>query len=767
VLVLTGRLIAANVRFHRQLRRHSRPVGGEVAELLDRCRAEMGIRRLVTALATPTIRIPALFGLLRPRLLLPEGLAEALSGQELRHVLRHELAHLRRWDVALDWVATGLALLHWFNPLIWVALWRMRSDRELACDEAVLARTGGRGAREYGRTILKLLEGLPRPTRLAGVVGVVERTNQMTRRIKMIAGFRQNKRRWSMIGMVVLLALAVVALTNAEAEPMAPAKSAGRPAAKPAPPPRGKGPMQPGASAPKAKPKPAPADTDADTRKKLARRIDRLSFADIDLKDVIQFLREYSGANFYVNWGALQNASVEASTKVSVDVRNITAKRALELILHDISSEDLAYAIDGGVVVVATRLELSQERAWVGKEIPLRAGKAPKEDAALREKLKREIDRLSFADIAFRDVIQFLREYSGANFHVNWRALQAVGIEQSTKISLDVRHVTVKRALELLLRDVSGEVEDGLAYAINGGVLTVSTRADLMRVGPVATADTDWIAAVTAFPPGHTRTLSFLRAGRIAKVSVKGGDTVRAGQELARLDHATELAQLAQIKLEIINSKVSIQAAEVELARKLAHLKRVAALAKTAAASDSERREAEYDVSMAELAVRKAQAEQEKAKQKLRLAEIQVEQMRLLSPINGRVERVFVGVGESVDALGPVVRVVKAGNEPLRIDVPVPLPQAVKIRKGQTAFVRFESTTGGVRGKVVGVSSTADPASRTLSVTVEVANPTGRPAGERVGVSFPGVPKARSAPVGPWFRGPPKLTAPTGPRTGP
>lgn len=105
-------------------------------------------------------------------------------------------------------------------------------------------------------------------------------------------------------------------------------------------------------------------------------------------------------------------------------------------------------------------------------------------DAAVRAKLRREIERLTFNEIDFKEVVNFLREYSDANIHVNWRALQAAGIEPTTKVSVDVRRVTVKRALELVLRDVSGAAAGAdaeLTYVVDGGVLTISTKADLAR----------------------------------------------------------------------------------------------------------------------------------------------------------------------------------------------------------------------------------------------------------------------------------------------
>jgi len=111
------------------------------------------------------------------------------------------------------------------------------------------------------------------------------------------------------------------------------------------------------------------------------------------------------------------------------------------------------------------------------------AGESPA-DAAIRQKLARTIERLNFTDIDLKDVIQFLREYSDTNIHVNWRALEDAGIETTTKIAMDTRNVTVRRALEMVLREAAGAAAGtraALGYGIDGGVLVVSTKADFQR----------------------------------------------------------------------------------------------------------------------------------------------------------------------------------------------------------------------------------------------------------------------------------------------
>jgi len=112
-----------------------------------------------------------------------------------------------------------------------------------------------------------------------------------------------------------------------------------------------------------------------------------------------------------------------------------------------------------------------------------------------------------------------------------------------------------------------------------------------------------------------------------------------------------------------------------------------------------------------------------------------VDNMQLKSPIDGRVELVDIEAGESVNALQDVMRVVQ--TDPLWIDAPVPLVQAISLKAGMTARVEFSGSSAKVEeGRVIFVGAVADAASGTLRVRIELPNETGRPAGEHVQVTF-------------------------------
>lgn len=211
---LAGRITVASFRFHAALRQ-SRPVrDARTLAVLQECCQRLNVHRPPAVVETECVRSPALAGLVRPRLLLPAGLPSRFTSEELRHVLLHELAHLKRRDIALNWLATALQVLHWFNPAVWVAFRRMRADRELAADALASTALGERQAQPYGQTIIKLLQTFNQPVATPALVGVLEDQRAMRDRMKMIAAFRPPSR-WSSLAGLLVVGLGGITLTDA------------------------------------------------------------------------------------------------------------------------------------------------------------------------------------------------------------------------------------------------------------------------------------------------------------------------------------------------------------------------------------------------------------------------------------------------------------------------------------------------------------------------------------------------------------------------
>ena len=83
--------------------------------------------------------VPYTWGLISPAVCLPAD-ADKWSLERLRIVMIHELAHVQRLDTVGELVAQVALVIFWFNPLLWLAVRRMRTEREHACDDRVLMR---------------------------------------------------------------------------------------------------------------------------------------------------------------------------------------------------------------------------------------------------------------------------------------------------------------------------------------------------------------------------------------------------------------------------------------------------------------------------------------------------------------------------------------------------------------------------------------------------------------------------------------------------
>jgi bla regulator protein BlaR1 len=103
-----------------------------------RAASPLAIQAPIQVMSSPTRLEPGVCGVLRPILLLPEGIADRLTPAQFSAILAHELSHVRRRDNL--WAALHMVVeaVFWFHPLVWWIGARMVEERERACDEEVL-----------------------------------------------------------------------------------------------------------------------------------------------------------------------------------------------------------------------------------------------------------------------------------------------------------------------------------------------------------------------------------------------------------------------------------------------------------------------------------------------------------------------------------------------------------------------------------------------------------------------------------------------------
>ncbi|MDP1561824.1 MAG: M56 family metallopeptidase [Pirellulaceae bacterium] len=171
---------------------------------------QLGVRQPVRLLIHSQRTIPVIWGIFRFSMLLP-GLARQWNREQLQSVLLHELAHIKRRDTIVQLLAQIACALHWFNPLVWYAAWRLHVERERACDDLVLAQ--GVRASAYAEHLLNVATKLSvaRWTSACGLA--MASRSPLESRLHAILSDRLNRRKVSTaIGMIGLLLGAGIAI---------------------------------------------------------------------------------------------------------------------------------------------------------------------------------------------------------------------------------------------------------------------------------------------------------------------------------------------------------------------------------------------------------------------------------------------------------------------------------------------------------------------------------------------------------------------------
>jgi beta-lactamase regulating signal transducer with metallopeptidase domain len=103
----------------------------------------LGIRRFIRYCECQRVRVPAVIGFFRPVVLIPVRALTGLSIEQLEAVVAHELGHIKRFDVAVNFVQVIAETLFFFHPAVWWLNKRIRADREDCCDDVAVAMSGG------------------------------------------------------------------------------------------------------------------------------------------------------------------------------------------------------------------------------------------------------------------------------------------------------------------------------------------------------------------------------------------------------------------------------------------------------------------------------------------------------------------------------------------------------------------------------------------------------------------------------------------------
>jgi beta-lactamase regulating signal transducer with metallopeptidase domain len=184
-------------------------------DCLNQCKKTMGVKADIMVKGVSGLKTPALYGIFNPVLLIPLDMLNECSVEQIKYAVYHELAHLKRRDIPINFLLSVLLAVHWFNPLIWYAFYKIRQDIELACDEYVLSCLNPSEHKNYGLAMIYLVEKFSSGIRLSNAVGFLGKKSLIKKRISMIASYRKKSFRLSVMAAFVFVVLVISVFTNA------------------------------------------------------------------------------------------------------------------------------------------------------------------------------------------------------------------------------------------------------------------------------------------------------------------------------------------------------------------------------------------------------------------------------------------------------------------------------------------------------------------------------------------------------------------------
>ncbi|HFK1492545.1 TPA: M56 family metallopeptidase [Bacillus cereus] len=218
VLLLSVATFVMNRRLLLYIKKQPVITDEKIVQIFEKCKQSMSVQRNIPLLVSGKVSSPTVLGFIKPKLLLSTVHMKILDEQQLRYIFHHELAHIKRRDVGVNWLMHGLLILNWFNPILWYAYSCMREDQELACDALALTYIDSEEQIAYGHTIISLLEHYSSYYKVPSMANFSKNKRMLKRRILMIKKFQKKSYRWSALGAVAVIAVSSVSLLNARAD---------------------------------------------------------------------------------------------------------------------------------------------------------------------------------------------------------------------------------------------------------------------------------------------------------------------------------------------------------------------------------------------------------------------------------------------------------------------------------------------------------------------------------------------------------------------
>ncbi len=217
VFLLSLFLLITQYNFKKNMKIKTNIEDSRTLALIEKIKNKLSIKSEISVAVNNQIKSPCISGILKPTVYIPEYILKMSDPNQLSYIFLHEFVHYKRKDILYNFFSIIALLIHWYNPLVWVAVKKMKLYRECTCDACVLELLNEEENIEYGMTLLNYSKLYLNRDKYSQYPIYFETNNQIKERIIMIKGFHKGS--YKMTGKVILscvIAAGIIFTNNLE-----------------------------------------------------------------------------------------------------------------------------------------------------------------------------------------------------------------------------------------------------------------------------------------------------------------------------------------------------------------------------------------------------------------------------------------------------------------------------------------------------------------------------------------------------------------------
>ncbi|MBW6409276.1 M56 family metallopeptidase [Clostridium weizhouense] len=189
-VILSSIFLLSIFNFKRRVKYLKKDNYSEIQNLMNSCVNRINVRKNIPVFIHNTFKSPCILGIIKPKIYIPEHVLRIKDLNQLSHIFLHELMHYKRKDLFYNSIGVIALSIHWFNPLVWIAINKIKLYREYACDASVLEILGEEEKVKYGMTLINFSKKFSHKNKYSQLAISFENSNQIRGRIKMIKNFK-------------------------------------------------------------------------------------------------------------------------------------------------------------------------------------------------------------------------------------------------------------------------------------------------------------------------------------------------------------------------------------------------------------------------------------------------------------------------------------------------------------------------------------------------------------------------------------------------